>query len=164
MAGTVMAALAVLGLVPPAAGEESPEATLGRQRARPMIETCLAAAQTVEAMRACKRIVFTPCVQEEENRQSTHGLVMCNSREGVAWDALLEARSAELAKRDAFRAEALAAANAAWTKWVEAECSFHRAEAQGGSAEGVITTECIADLTAERVIGLTLQVRGELPY
>ena len=47
---------------------------------------------------------------------------------------------------------------------VEAECDFHRAEATGGSAEGVITTECVADLTADRAISLTWQMRGNLPY
>ncbi len=159
-----MAAIAVMGAALPAAADESAEAIPGRARARPMIEACLEAAQTVEAMRACKRIVFNPCVEEEENLQSTHGLVMCNSREGEAWDALLQARTAELAQRDAYRAEALAAADTAWRAWVEAECFYHREEAQGGSAEGVITTECNADLTADRVIGLTLQTRGELPY
>jgi len=129
-----------------------------------MIEACIAKAQTVEAMRQCKRIVFTPCTQHEDYRQSTHGLVMCNSHEGEAWEAMLKARSAELAKRDAYRAEALAAADKAWRTWIEAECNFHRAEAQGGSAEGVITTECLSDLTADRVISLTLQLRGKLPY
>ncbi len=160
----VSAVAGVLAMVLPAAGDESPEATLGRERARPMIEACLTAAQTVEAMSACKRIVFTPCTQEPDNRDSTLGLVMCNDREGEAWAALLKARSADLAKRDPYRAKELAAANAAWTKWVDAECNFHRAEAQGGSAEGVITTQCSADLTADRVISFTLQLRGKLPY
>ena len=129
-----------------------------------MIEACLTAAQTVEAMQACKRIVFKPCTQEPDNRESTLGLVMCNDREGEAWNAILKARSAELAKRDTYRAKALADANAAWAKWIEAECFFHREEAQGGSAEGVITTQCLSDLTADRVISLTLQLRGKLPY
>jgi hypothetical protein len=34
----------------------------------------------------------------------------------------------------------------------------------GGSAEAVITTECKSDLTAERVIQLTSQLRGNTPY
>jgi len=156
----IAAALASL----PAAADESPGATEWRARARPMLEACIAKAQTVEAMRQCKRIVFTPCTQHEDYRQSTHGLVICNSHEGEAWEAMLKARSAELAKRDAYRAEALAAADKAWRTWIDAECDFHRAEAQGGSAEGVITTECRSDLTADRVIGLTLQLRGKLPY
>lgn len=162
----IAAVVSLLGLsvAMPALGDESPETIQGRARAKPMIEACIAAAQTVEAMRACKRIVFKPCTQEEDNRDSTLGLVMCNDREGEAWDALLKSRSADLAKRDAYRAKALSAANAAWVKWVDAECDFHRAEAQGGSAEGVITTECKSDLTAERVISLTLQLRGKLPY
>jgi uncharacterized protein YecT (DUF1311 family) len=108
--------------------------------------------------------VFAPCVKEEENQQSTLGLVVCNSREGDAWTALLQARTADLAKRDAYRAKALTAANAAWRAWIDAECFYHREEAQGGSAEGVITTECVSDLTADRVIGFTQQLRGQLPY
>jgi uncharacterized protein YecT (DUF1311 family) len=156
--------LALTMLVPDVAADESPETIAGRARARPTLEACLAKAATAEAMRACKRIVFTPCYQEEDYRQSTHGLVMCNSREGDAWDALLQSRTKDLAKRDAYRAGALTAANKAWRSWIDAECFFHREEAQGGSAEGVITTECLSDLTAERVIGLTLQLRGKLPY
>jgi len=128
------------------------------------IEACLAAAQTVDAMRGCKRIVFKACVQEPENRDSTHGLVMCNDREGGVWQALLAARTAELKKRDAYRAEALVAADAAWQAWVAAECAYHRAEAMGGSAEGVITTECVSDMTADRVIAMTWQLRGNVPY
>lgn len=157
----VILATAVSGL---ALADESPETIAGRARARPMLEACIAKAATVEAMRACKRIVFQPCYQEEDYRQSTHGLVMCNSREGDTWEAMLEARTKDLAKRDAYRAKALADANKAWRAWIEAECFFHREEAQGGSAEGVITTECLSDLTADRVISFTMQLRGKLPY
>jgi uncharacterized protein YecT (DUF1311 family) len=128
------------------------------------IEACLAAAPTVDAMRACKRILFKACVQAPENRDSTHGLVMCNDREGQVWQALLTARTAELKKRDAYRAAALVAADAAWQAWIAAECAYHRAEAMGGSAEQVITTQCIADLTADRVILVTWQLRGNVPY
>ncbi|MDZ4866339.1 MAG: lysozyme inhibitor LprI family protein [Alphaproteobacteria bacterium] len=130
----------------------------------PTIVACLAAAQTLDAMRDCKRIVFKACVQEPDNRDSTHGLVMCNDREGNAWQGLLVVRTAVLKKRDAYRAEALVAADAAWQAWVAAECAYHRAEAMGGSAEGVITTECISDLTADRVILLTWQLRGNVIY
>ena len=89
---------------------------------RPDIAACLAAAATMDAMRACKRIVFKPRLTEPDNFQSTHGLVMCNSREGDVWQALLDARTVELKKRDKYRAEALTAADAAWRAWVEVEC------------------------------------------
>lgn len=128
------------------------------------IPTCLAAAQTLEAMRRCKRIVFAPCLKEPENAQSTHGLVMCNSRELEIWQDLLAARTAELNIRDPYRADKLDAANAAWHDWVEAECSYHRSESGGGSAETVITTECQSDLTADRVIMLTWHARGNIVY
>ena len=131
---------------------------------RPDIAACLAAAQTMEAMRQCKRIVFKPCVAEPDYRESTYGLVMCNEREGKVWHALLEARTAELKKRDPHRAAALQAADAAWRAWLEPECNYHRSEAMGGSAETVITTECKSDLTAERVILLTWQARGNALY
>jgi uncharacterized protein YecT (DUF1311 family) len=130
----------------------------------PNIGSCLNAAQTLDALRQCKGIVFRPCVQEPENKDSTLGLVMCHDREFVQWDALLASRLAELKARDAYRAEALVAADKAWRAWLEAECNYHRAEAMGGSAEGVITTACGSDLTAERVILLTWQARGNLPY
>lgn len=139
--------------------------TQAADKQRPLhIAACVAAGQTMEAMRACKRVVFKPCVQEPENRDATMGLVMCNEREGSQWHALLEARTAELKARDAYRAEALTAADAAWRAWVEVECNFHRAAAMGGSAESVITTECKSDLTADRVILLTWQLRGNELY
>jgi uncharacterized protein YecT (DUF1311 family) len=153
----LVAALAVLGVCGGIA-----QAADGARGSK--IEACLAAAPTVDAMRACKRIVFKACVREPDNRDSTHGLVMCNDREGGVWQALLVARTAELKKRDAYRAEALVAADATWQAWVAAECAYHRAEAMGGSAEGVITTECISDLTADRVIAMTWLLRGKLPY
>jgi uncharacterized protein YecT (DUF1311 family) len=143
-------------------------ASVGSAPAAPLrqsdIAACVAAAATMDTMRACKRIVFKPCVQEPDNRDATYGLVMCNEREGAQWHALLEARTAELKKRDAYRAEALTAADAAWRAWLEVECNFHRAAAMGGSAESVITTECKSDLTAERMILLTWQARGHELY
>ncbi len=128
------------------------------------IDACLAAAQTVDAMRSCKRIVFKACVQEPDNRDSTDGLVMCNDQEGGVWRALLDAYTAKLKARDSYRAEALAAADAAWQAWVAVECNYHRVGAMGGSAEAVITTECVSDLTADRVIGLTWQLKGKELY
>lgn len=128
------------------------------------IAACVDAAQTIDAMRRCKRIVFKPCVKEPDNLDATIGLVMCNDREGGEWQALLDARTAALAARDQYRAEALKAATDAWRAWVDAECAYHRAEAMGGSAETVITTECTSDLTADRAIALTWQLRGNLPY
>jgi uncharacterized protein YecT (DUF1311 family) len=137
---------------------------LAANKSVPAVAACLDKAQTIETMRQCKRSVSTACIAEPENKDSTFGLVSCNDREGKEWRAVLDARTAELRKRDAYRAEAFDAANTAWRAWVEAECDFHRAEAEGGSAEGVITTECVADLTADRAISLTWQMRGNLPY
>jgi uncharacterized protein YecT (DUF1311 family) len=149
--------IATIAVLPSAADVPEP-------RNLPSIEACLEAAQTIAAMQACKRIVFTPCLEESENFQSTHGLVMCNSRELEAWEALLAKRGAELEARDPARAERLARANAAWRAFMEAECAYHRSEAGGGSAEGVITTECLSDLTADRVILFTWTLRGNIPY
>jgi uncharacterized protein YecT (DUF1311 family) len=153
----VMAGLATLCALPSAAD------VAGMKRG-PSIAACLTAAPTIEALRACKRMVFKPCVKEPEHMQSTQGLVMCNLREGDQWNELLKARTGEFKARDKYRAEALAAADAAWRAWVEVECDFHRAEAMGGSAEQVITAECHSDLAADRVISLTWQLRGNVPY
>ena len=141
-------------------------AALADAEAKPQapIEACLFAAQTLEAMRACKGLVFAPCVKEPENAESTLGLVMCHGREGDVWQALLIARTAELNARDPHRAATLRSANQAWRAWIEAECNYHRSEAMGGSAEAVITTHCKSDLTAERVILLTWQARGNILY
>jgi uncharacterized protein YecT (DUF1311 family) len=154
--GLLIVGLAVLGHLP-----WSAQAADTRQ---PNIKACIDAAQTSDAMRLCKRIVFKPCVKEPENMDSTMGLVMCNEREGMAWGDLLTMRTAEMKTRHPHRADALEVANKAWRAWIDAECNYHRSDAMGGSAEAVITTECKSDQTAERVIQLTLQLRGNTPY
>lgn len=131
---------------------------------RATIAACVEAAQTVQAMQLCKRSVFKLCVKRPQNRDSTMGLVLCHDREGREWATLLDKQTAALTKANDYRAQELKAASDAWRAWVDAECAFHRADAAGGSGEQVVMIDCMNDLTADRVIALTMQVRGKLPY
>lgn len=129
------------------------------------IDACLAAAQTRDAMLACKRIVFNNCMSKPENHNPTPALVvMCTEQEGGVWRALLSAHTADLQRRDAYRAEALIAADAAWHAWAAAECAYHRTGTVDVWAESAITAWCQSDLTADRVILMALQLRGNAPY
>lgn len=128
---------------------------LAEAQEQPTIAGCVAAAQGREALERCKGIVVAACRREPENLDSTMGLVLCNDREATEWQGILEAQIARVSERQSNRAEELAAAQAAWEAWRDAECAFHRADAEGGSGEQVVQVACILDLTANRVIAFT---------
>lgn len=140
----------------PAASPQSAQAT--PQQAS--IDACVAAAATQEALWQCKGTVANPCMDRPEG-QTTMGLIECHSREGQAWQALLDAHLTRLRAEDTSRAAQLAAAVAAWWgAWREAECAYRASEAEGGSLAGVIAAGCHSDITADRAIALTWAERS----
>ena len=124
------------------------------------ISACVTAAQGRAALERCKGSVAAACLREPGNADSTMGLVLCNDQEATEWQALLEAQIARISQHQPNRVEELAAAQAAWVVWRDAECAFHRADAEGGSGEQVVQVECDRDLTADRVIAFTLLERN----
>ncbi|MGH6951199.1 MAG: lysozyme inhibitor LprI family protein [Vitreimonas sp.] len=139
---------------PPQTAETPPaqEPTATVQHAS--VQACVAAAATHEQLWQCKGVVATPCMDTPEG-QTTAGMIDCNSREAQAWQGLLDAELTRLQADDPTRKEPLAAANAAWRAWRDAECSYQAGEAEGGSLAGVIAAGCEADVTADRVIAST---------
>lgn len=133
---------------------------LAEAQVPPAIATCVAAAEGREALQRCKGIVFAACRGEPDNADSTVGLVLCGSREAYEWDALLNTALARVAEMHPDRREQLRDAQLAWLGWREAECTFHRADVDGGSGVQVARVACDLDLTADRVIALTLYARN----
>lgn len=132
---------------------------------RGAVETCIAGFETPEALREeCRGVVEIPCTHSGEYGGATFELVLCHAREAEAWQAALDVRLTRLAADYPERAALLETAHAAWTAWREAECSYHRADAQGGSAEQVIAAQCQARMTFERVVEVTYWERGGPPY
>jgi uncharacterized protein YecT (DUF1311 family) len=151
-------ALAVLGLMAASCAPAAPPGAESQQHIS--IEACVAAAATHETLWQCKGVVANPCMSEPEG-QTTVGMIECQSREGDAWQALLDAHIAGLNADDPSRSDELAAAKAAWEVWREAECIYQASEAEGGSLAGVIATDCHADITADRAIALIWTERGD---
>jgi uncharacterized protein YecT (DUF1311 family) len=149
--------LAVLALMAASCAPAAPPGAAGQQQTS--IEACVAAATTREALWQCKGVLANPCMSEPDG-QTTVGMIECQSREGDAWQALLDAHVARLNADDSSRSDELAAANAAWEAWREAECIYQASEAEGGSLAGVIATGCHADVTADRVIALAWAERS----
>lgn len=139
----------------PAASPQSAQAT--QQPAS--IDACVAAAASQEALWQCKGTVANPCMDRPEGL-TTMGMIECQSREGQAWQALLDAHLARLRAEDASRAALLASAVAAWGAWREAECVYRASEAEGGSLAGVIAAGCHSDITADRAIALAWAERS----
>ncbi len=134
-----------------------PESAQAQQQ--PSIEACVAAAASHDALWRCKGAVADPCMNAPDG-QSTMGMIQCQDREGAAWQALLDADVARRERDDPGRGERLAAANAAWSAWRDAECAYQASEAEGGSLAGVIAAGCHSDVTADRVIALVWAERG----
>jgi uncharacterized protein YecT (DUF1311 family) len=160
--------LFALALIAASCSPAPPEATEGPQPAvqqpsavqqHTSVEACVAAATTHEHLWQCKGVVAMSCVDTPEG-QTTAGMIECQSREAQAWQALLDAQLARLQADDPARNEPLAAANAAWRAWRDAECGYQASEAEGGSLASVIAAGCEADVTADRVIALTWAERA----
>lgn len=120
------------------------------------LNACFAAEETREALEQCRGMVTRACV--EANGPGTHSDVLCSSAEADAWDALIAQETAELNRTQQYKDPArLAAANAAWSQWREAECDYWAWEEGGGSGEQVERVECAARVTADRAIALRLE-------
>lgn len=123
-----------------------------------VIGPCMRQARSRAEMEQCKRSVVTPCLREPANADSTMGLVGCYEREGIEWRSLLDIH-VQL-ESEGPRAKQFIAAQAAWEAWLAAECNYQRADATAGSGEQVAQLGCDLDLTADRVIALTLARRA----
>lgn len=118
------------------------------------IATCVARANGERAaLETCRGAIERPC--REQNGPNTMSDVLCASAEADAWDReiakAIERRTQSPEGHDPAR---LAAAQAAWETWRDAECDYWAWEEGGGSGEQVVRAACAVDASADRAINL----------
>jgi uncharacterized protein YecT (DUF1311 family) len=118
------------------------------------IATCVAAANGERAaLEACRGAIARPCFAQ--HGPGTMSDVLCWSAEGDAWNreiaTAIERLNQHTEGRDPAR---LAAAQAAWQAWRDAECEYWAWEEGGGSGEQVVRAQCAVDATIDRAINL----------
>lgn len=131
--------------------------------AEPQAETCIGRASQ-------------PCFRGEPDGETTLGMSMCLAMEGQLWEqelsrtyfeAILALRARDQSNREFFderfsgAAEALAASQATWRAWAEAECRLVYAEAGSGSIRNLDAGACDQRLAAARLMRLRDILGGE---
>jgi uncharacterized protein YecT (DUF1311 family) len=117
------------------------------------VQTCAEGAGADQAaLHRCIGVGATACIQADGGATMSH--VLCWSREAETWRELMNGAISDLNTRAYRDAERLAAANAAWETWAEAECDYWAWEEGGGAGEQVDRARCLARVTAERAITL----------
>lgn len=122
-----------------------------------ILRSCVASAgQDRAALQQCYGAMTRSCVEAEGGSNSMTD-VLCRSVEYETWQVLVEEASARIAAADPRDGELLAASNAVWTQWREAECEYRAYEFGGGSGEQFERVVCYLDLTSARAIDLILR-------
>jgi hypothetical protein len=118
------------------------------------VQDCVAGAGAdQDALRRCVGVGATPCIQTDGSTTSSH--VLCWSHESDTWRGLMVRATESMNTRHTYRdPQRLAASNAAWETWAEAECEYWAWEEGGGVGEQVDRVRCHARITAERAITL----------
>ncbi|MEM9319818.1 MAG: lysozyme inhibitor LprI family protein [Pseudomonadota bacterium] len=129
------------------------------------------------ASEQCRGRAAQACMDREEGGHTTIGMSECLAMEGQLWSIeidreLLRAtqtlRAQDAENRDAFgeafagAAGALAASQATWAAWADAECGLVYAEAGAGSIRTIAAGHCTLDLAVERLQRLR-QIGTEAP-
>jgi uncharacterized protein YecT (DUF1311 family) len=122
-------------------------------RAEP-VQACVEnAGADLDALRRCIGAGAGPCIEADGAATSSH--VLCWSHEADDWRARMQRAADHLNMHHTYRdPQRLAAANAAWEAWAEAECEYWAWEEGGGVGEQVDRARCAAHVTAERTITL----------
>jgi uncharacterized protein YecT (DUF1311 family) len=119
-----------------------------------LIRTCVTQAREERAaLQLCPGVVTRACV-ESEGGPNAMSDVLCRSAEADIWQALIDQATMRITAADPVDGELLAAANASWTRWREAECEYRAYEYGGGSGEQYDRVVCHLDLTSARAIDL----------
>jgi hypothetical protein len=119
-----------------------------------LVTECVAGAGAdSDSLHRCIGAGATPCIQADG--QTTSSLVLCWSHESDTWRELMARATESMNTRHTYRdPHRLAAANASWEAWAEAECEYWAWEQGGGVGEQVDRVRCHARVTAERAIAL----------
>jgi uncharacterized protein YecT (DUF1311 family) len=136
-----------------------------------------AAAEGTDGIRACMADADTPaacigtlsrdCIAAREDGETTLGMTECIAEETAAWDALLNAQyaaimdlfrmqdaSGDVLGADLTREATLRAAQRAWIRFRDADCTMQAARYGQGSLGRVAAANCVMGMTAERTIEL----------
>jgi len=126
--------------------------------AAPIVACVSAADGDAAALRACRGAIAQPCL-DSDSGYTTYGMVMCFSAEAEAWESVINDALERLAAAGPDLAPSLAASQEAWRAYRDAECSYRVNRWGEGSGGRVALAACIADLSVERGIALTLHER-----
>lgn len=124
----------------------------------PLAACVSAAASDAAALRACPGVIAQPCL-DSDGGYTSHGMMMCYSAEAEAWERVINAVLERLTATEPDLAPSLAASQDAWRAYRDAECNYRVNRWGEGSGARVARASCIADLSAERGIALTLHDR-----
>ncbi|MEQ1818034.1 MAG: lysozyme inhibitor LprI family protein [Terricaulis sp.] len=119
----------------------------------PLVQQCVTAAATDEALAACKGAAWTPC--SEADGGSTYGMLMCYSSEADGWEAVIASTVQSLSAAFPDSAATIANAQSDWRSLRENDCVFARQRWGPGSGAQVEYVRCMAAMGADR--GITLQ-------
>ena len=118
-----------------------------------LVQQCVTAAATDEAVAACKGAAWTAC--SEADGGSTYGMVMCYSAEAGAWEAVIADAVRSLSAAFPDSAGTITEAQNDWRSLREHDCAFARQRWGPGSGAQVEYVRCMAAMGADR--GITLQ-------
>lgn len=133
-----------------------------------ILDTCYAAAETVEDRKACLGQMSQTCMDSQEGGHSTLGMTSCLNAEANVWDKHLNVEykatmaaframdtdEAEYFPQFANRADTLRDAQRAWIAFRDGECALAYAMWGSGSMRNIAHADCRLQMTADRVIEL----------
>lgn len=105
--------------------------------------------------RECIGVASSACQDEDPFNETTSGMAMCDQRETMWWDEMLNHNYAIL--KDALSAEEfdhLREAQRAWLAYREAECGFQYFYWRDGTIARIFVSSCHLHMTAERALDL----------
>lgn len=104
------------------------------------------------SLKDCIGTVANPCLDNEEN-QTTVGMVACASREQQWWDGQLNILYGALRGNLSSKgSDALRDIQRTWIKYKDAKCAFPQVFFEGGTMAQPIAADCVMRMTAERAI------------
>ncbi|MBQ2260436.1 MAG: DUF1311 domain-containing protein [Loktanella sp.] len=129
----------------------------------PMVEACLASGD-----RLCIGDAATICMADEDDGETTFGMMTCLSAEAQVWDDLLnaayakardfaremDAGEAEFFPEFAIRADQVQAAQRAWIGFRDANCAMQYGLWGAGSMRQIAGADCRLRMTADRTFDL----------
>ncbi len=151
-------------VAPWAAQAEDREKPTAQERAK--LLQCLKNKRRAEkSEEACIFSMVDACM-EKPSGHTTLGQRLCNAREIVVWDELLNSRYKRLRKAVSENgAKKLRQIQRSWISWRKAKCEMPYILFEGGTMAGPLAAGCLLKATAVRAVelGTALESMGEKP-